>query len=134
MKRKLIFTMMLAVLAIGAAHAKKYKVAVSLPQAQHTQFERTAQWALQTIAANEPSKADMLDPDMQIWLSNGFTRAFEQVLWRDPNAKLRDLYQYVAPPHHRQPRQHLQRGPLQQVQGAFRVAEDSGSSSGDGDE
>ena len=46
--------------------------------------------------ANEPSKADMLDPDMQIWLSNGFTRAFEQVLWRDPSIKLRDLYQYVA--------------------------------------
>jgi len=46
--------------------------------------------------ANEPSKADMLDPDMQIWLSNGFTRAFEQVLTRQPDVKLRDLYQYVA--------------------------------------
>ena len=46
--------------------------------------------------ANEPSKADMLDPDMQIWLSNGFTRAFEQILWRDPKVKLRDLYQGVA--------------------------------------
>ena len=52
--------------------------------------------SLTAANANEPSKADMLDPDMQIWLSNGFTRAFEQVLWRDPNAKLRDLYQYVA--------------------------------------
>ena len=33
---------------------------------------------------------------MQIWLSNGFTRAFEQILWRDPKVKLRDLYQGVA--------------------------------------
>ena len=46
--------------------------------------------------ANEPSKADMLDPDMQIWLSNGFTRAFEQVITRQPDVKMRDLYQYVA--------------------------------------
>ena len=46
--------------------------------------------------ANEPSKADMLDPDMQIWLSNGFTRAFEQVVNRQPDVKMRDLYQYVA--------------------------------------
>ena len=46
--------------------------------------------------ANEPSKADMLDPDMQIWLSNGFTRAFEQMINRDPTMKLRDLYQAVA--------------------------------------
>ena len=46
--------------------------------------------------ANEPSKADMLDPNMQIWLSNGFTRAFEQVINRQPEVKLRDLYQYVA--------------------------------------
>lgn len=45
---------------------------------------------------NEPSKADMLDPDMQIWLSNGFTRAFEQVINRQSDVKLRDLYQYVA--------------------------------------
>lgn len=46
--------------------------------------------------ANEPSKADMLDPNMQIWLSNGFTRAFEQVINRQPDMKMRDLYQYVA--------------------------------------
>ena len=46
--------------------------------------------------ANEPSKADMLDPDMQIWLSNGFTRAFEQMINRQPDVKMRDLYQGVA--------------------------------------
>ena len=46
--------------------------------------------------ASEPSKADMLDPDMQIWLSNGFTRAFEQIINRQPDVKMRDLYQGVA--------------------------------------
>lgn len=53
MKRKLIITMMLAVLTVVSAEAKKYKVAVAMPKAQQAQFERTANWALQTIAAGQ---------------------------------------------------------------------------------
>ncbi|MBR1388120.1 MAG: hypothetical protein IJ569_00650, partial [Prevotella sp.] len=30
------------------------------------------------------------------WLSNGFTRAFEQMINRQPDVKMRDLYQGVA--------------------------------------
>ena len=70
MKRKPLFIVVLMALSI-CVHAKKYKVAVSLPQAQKTQFERTAQWALQTIAANEPSKAEVTKPAKGIYIRNG---------------------------------------------------------------
>lgn len=49
-------------------------------------------------AANafEPSKADMKDPEMGIWLSNGFTRVFQETIDADPSISLRDLYYTVA--------------------------------------
>ena len=46
--------------------------------------------------SNEPSKADMKDPDMGIWLSNGFTRAFQETIDENPNITLRDLYYKLA--------------------------------------
>ena len=42
--------------------------------------------------ANEPSKADIYDNDMNVWLSNGFTRTFRDEISKDPNISLRDLY------------------------------------------
>lgn len=42
--------------------------------------------------ANEPSKADMYDNDMNVWLSNGFTRTFRDVIAKNPHTTLRDLY------------------------------------------
>ncbi len=49
-------------------------------------------------AANafEPSKADMKDPDMGIWLSNGFTRVFQETIDEDPNVSVRNLYYILA--------------------------------------
>lgn len=49
-------------------------------------------------AANafEPSKADMKDPEMGVWLSNGFTRVFQETIDADPSISLRDLYYTVA--------------------------------------
>ena len=50
--------------------------------------------ALFFTAANpyETSKADMKDLDMCIWLSNGFTRAFQEAIDENPDIVLRDLY------------------------------------------
>lgn len=49
-------------------------------------------------AANplEPSKADMRDPEMGIWLSNGFTRVFQETIDSNPSISLRDLYYTLA--------------------------------------
>ena len=41
--------------------------------------------------AYEPSKADMKDPEMGIWLSNGFTREFQETVDTNPDIILRDL-------------------------------------------
>lgn len=46
--------------------------------------------------AYEPSKADMKDPQMGIWLSNGFTRAFQDAVDANPQISLRDLYYELA--------------------------------------
>lgn len=46
--------------------------------------------------ANEPSKADMRDPDMGIWLSNGFTRIFQETIDSNPAISFSDLYYQVA--------------------------------------
>lgn len=49
-------------------------------------------------AANsrEPSKADVKSSEMGIWLSNGFTRAFQETIDTDSSISLRDLYYKVA--------------------------------------
>ena len=44
--------------------------------------------------AYEPSKADMKDPEMGIWLSNGFTREFQETVDTKPDIILRDLYYF----------------------------------------
>lgn len=46
--------------------------------------------------ANETSKADMKDPEMGIWLSNGFTRAFQEAIDTTPDIAMRDLYYKLA--------------------------------------
>ncbi len=46
--------------------------------------------------ASEPSKADMKDPEMGIWLSNGFTREFQETVDAKPDIILRDLYYELA--------------------------------------
>lgn len=46
--------------------------------------------------AYEPSKADVKDPEMGIWLSNGFTRAFQEAIDESPNISMRDLYYKLA--------------------------------------
>ncbi len=46
--------------------------------------------------ADEPSKADMKDIDMGVWLSNGFTRAFQETVDERPDITLRDLYYTLA--------------------------------------
>ena len=46
--------------------------------------------------SNETSKADMKDPEMGIWLSNGFTRSFQETIDDNPNITMRDLYYKVA--------------------------------------
>ena len=45
---------------------------------------------------NETSKADMKDPKMGLWLSNGFTRAFQEAIDENPDIVLRDLYYKLA--------------------------------------
>ncbi len=40
--------------------------------------------------------ADIMDPEMCIWLSNGFTRAFCTAIEDDPDITLRNLYYFVA--------------------------------------
>lgn len=56
------------------------------------------QGVLVMTAANayEPSKADMKDPEMGIWLSNGFTRAFQEAVDEKPDIKMSDLYYKLA--------------------------------------
>jgi glycosylphosphatidylinositol transamidase (GPIT) subunit GPI8 len=44
----------------------------------------------------ETSKADMKDENMEMWLSNGFTRAFQEAIDKNPNISLRDLYYQLA--------------------------------------
>lgn len=46
--------------------------------------------------AYEPSKADMRDSEMGIWLSNGFTRLFQETIDANPSISLRDLYYILA--------------------------------------
>lgn len=46
--------------------------------------------------AYEPSKADMKDTEMGIWLSNGFTRAFQEAVDENPDIKMSDLYYKLA--------------------------------------
>ncbi len=46
--------------------------------------------------AYEPSKADMKDPEMGIWLSNGFTRAFQDAIDENPHITMRNLYYKLA--------------------------------------
>ena len=46
--------------------------------------------------AYEPSKADRKDPEMGIWLSNGFTREFQETVDAKPDIILRDLYYELA--------------------------------------
>lgn len=49
-------------------------------------------------AANdyETSKADIQDYEMNIWLSNGFTRAFQETIDANPDISLRNLYFRLA--------------------------------------
>lgn len=53
---------------------------------------------LMLTAANEgeTSKADMYDDELGVYLSNGFTRAFQTKIHDDPYVTLRDLYFYVV--------------------------------------
>lgn len=53
---------------------------------------------LMLTAANESetSKADMYDDDLGVYLSNGFTRAFQTKILEAPNSTLRDLFYYVV--------------------------------------
>lgn len=53
---------------------------------------------LMLTAANpsETSLADIMDPEMNIWLSNGFTRAFCEAVENDNNISMRNLYYHVA--------------------------------------
>ena len=46
--------------------------------------------------ASESSKADIMDPQMNIWLSNGFTRAFCEAVKQRPDITMRNLYYHVA--------------------------------------
>lgn len=46
--------------------------------------------------AYKTSKADMKDLEMGIWLSNGFTRAFQEAIDESPDIVLRDLYYKLA--------------------------------------
>lgn len=46
--------------------------------------------------AYETSKADMKDLEMGIWLSNGFTRAFQETIDKSPDIVLHDLYYKLA--------------------------------------
>lgn len=46
--------------------------------------------------AGETSKADIQDYEMNIWLSNGFTRAFQETIDKMPAISLRDFYYKLA--------------------------------------
>lgn len=46
--------------------------------------------------ASETSKADVLDNSLPAYLSNGFTRGFQQRIDAEPDVTLRDLYYHVA--------------------------------------
>lgn len=46
--------------------------------------------------ASETSKADVQDYEMNIWLSNGFTRVFQEMIDDNPSISLRDLYYKLA--------------------------------------
>jgi glycosylphosphatidylinositol transamidase (GPIT) subunit GPI8/ABC-type branched-subunit amino acid transport system substrate-binding protein len=45
---------------------------------------------------NESSKADVKDDTMGIWLSNAFTRVFQETIDENPDISIRDLYYYLA--------------------------------------
>lgn len=50
-----------------------------------------------TAANNsETSKADMKDENLHVFLSNGFTRAFQTKITENPDVTLRDLFYFVA--------------------------------------
>lgn len=53
---------------------------------------------LMLTAANEgeTSKADMFDNELGVYLSNGFTRAFQTKIMEEHNVILRDLFYYVV--------------------------------------
>ena len=53
---------------------------------------------LMMTAANESetSKADMFDNELGVYLSNGFTRAFQTKIFEEPNVILRDLFYHVV--------------------------------------
>jgi glycosylphosphatidylinositol transamidase (GPIT) subunit GPI8 len=53
---------------------------------------------LMMTAANdsETSKADMFDNELGVYLSNGFTRAFQDMIIKQPNVVLRDLFYHVV--------------------------------------
>lgn len=52
--------------------------------------------AMTAANAYEPSKADMIDPELGLWLSNGFTRAFQETIDTDTHISLSDLYYKLA--------------------------------------
>ena len=49
-----------------------------------------------SATSKEPSKADMRDKEMDIWLSNGFTRAFQEQIDKTSDISIRDLYYILA--------------------------------------
>ena len=53
---------------------------------------------LMLTAANdsETSKADIYDNELGVYLSNGFTRSFQNKIIEDPNVTLRDLFLHVV--------------------------------------
>ena len=53
---------------------------------------------LMITAANpyDPSKADIFDHQMNIWLSNGFTRAFQETIDKNTDINMRELYYELA--------------------------------------
>lgn len=44
----------------------------------------------------KPLKLTIKDPEMGIWLSNGFTRAFQETIDDNPDISIRDLYYKLA--------------------------------------
>lgn len=46
--------------------------------------------------SSETSKADIVDKELKTYLSNGFTRGFQQRIDSEPDVTLRDLYYHVA--------------------------------------
>ena len=46
--------------------------------------------------ASETSKADIYDNELGVYLSNGFTRSFQDKILKDPNVVLRDLFFHVV--------------------------------------